>query len=766
MNDLEMEPRPRRRRWPWIVLAAVAALVLAAFGLWRAFGTEFVYRQIQPQEAALLAGHEVPDAPSAEDLVADLRFLAEELPRRHADFADAFDREAFGALIARLEAAAPGMTPEQRQMAVLEVVASGGPGTGHTLVVPLQRALDWRHYGLAFWDFADGLYVVHTAARLAPLAGAKVLAVGGVAAAEALARLAPYTAADNAWSRRLRTPQLLGMAEPLMAVGLADAGGRATFTLDSGDGPRDVVLEPFRIPSIEGLGWGLRIQEGIEGAWSPADLRPREPSYRVGEGAAGVDEPVEGVVVVRVETVREGPGGSLARFVREAVRAAGSRPPESPLRRFVVDLRSNGGGNNQLAPGVVDAIAGDPVVDRRGVLYVLIGRRTFSAAGNLAVALERRTRATFVGEPSGSAPTQWGDNVPMLLPGTKIVARLATRLWLDDLPGVRRTTLEPDVEVPIASHDHFADTDPAIAAVLAHRVEERPAPGGAAGELPDGWEGAWLATPLHRVTIRAAGAPARDETGGGAADERGESGEGDEGSEGSESSEEDGVGDSADRGAGGAAGGESAGVSGGEVSSRAGAGDGVKAIGDGVAAPIPPRLEISTGEPFAETDLHPLGGGRWGTDVRDVELVAAAAGGAPVLRWKGRDFPLRRAPEDHRLPLELLGDDDADPAVEAAVAAFRAAAREVEIDSDVEMAINAAGYDLLRNDRAAGAVALFRLNTELFPASPNTWDSFGDGLRGIDDLDAARAAYRRALEIDPTFEHSRRRLAELDRQSR
>jgi hypothetical protein len=43
-------------------------------------------------------------------------------------------------------------------------------------------------------------------------------------------------------------------------------------------------------------------------------------------------------------------------------------------------------------------------INQWGKLFVVIGRRTFSAAMNLAVDLERHTRALFVGEPTGGAP--------------------------------------------------------------------------------------------------------------------------------------------------------------------------------------------------------------------------------------------------------------------------------------------------------------------------------------------------------------------------
>ena len=657
------------------------ALVVA---WWRLQGVEFLYGQIRQGDARLLAGQEIPDPPSAEDLVADLRFLAEELPQRHVAFAEAFDETAFEALRARIEAEAPELSPTQRQMALLEVFASGGPGTGHTLVVPLQRALDWRLYGLVFWEFDDGLHVVDADATSEDLVGARVLELGGVDPRQALDRLTPYAAGDNRWNRRQRATQLLSFAEPVDAVGLAGTEGQLTLTLDSGDGPYEAEVEPFALASLRGFAWGRRAQEPRPGAWSPADPRPRQSPYRL-------EEPEAGVVVLRIDEVRNaGDGEGLGELVERAVREAGRRPADSPLRRFVIDLRSNGGGNNRLGRAVVDAIEGDPVVDRRGVLYVLVGRRTFSAAGNLAAALERRTRATFAGEPTGSAPIHFGDNVSILLPRSKVIGRLATRLWRDDLPGVNRPAIEPDLPVGLTATDHFAGRDPALAAILGHEPDVRPEAG---DELPPGATGDWLASPLHRVMVVPAG----------------------------------GGGDGSD------------------------AGDG----GDGRA----PRLLVSTGEPFAATDLQPLGDGRWGTDIADV-VLDVSSGDRPVLRWKGTDFPLRPLPAGHRLPLERL-QDLGDGPVEPVIAAYRRAARELTPDSDHELAINAAGYDLLGQERYDDAVALFRLATDLFPTSANPWDSLGDGLRRRGETEAAAEAYRRALSIDPTFDHPRSQLEAL-----
>jgi C-terminal processing protease CtpA/Prc len=65
--------------------------------------------------------------------------------------------------------------------------------------------------------------------------------------------------------------------------------------------------------------------------------------------------------------------------------------------RLIVDLRWNNGGNTFLTLPFLHRLIGDAKVNRRGALYVIIGRRTYSAAQNFTTMLELHTEATFVG---------------------------------------------------------------------------------------------------------------------------------------------------------------------------------------------------------------------------------------------------------------------------------------------------------------------------------------------------------------------------------
>ena len=79
----------------------------------------------------------------------------------------------------------------------------------------------------------------------------------------------------------------------------------------------------------------------------------------------------------------------------------------------------------------------------------------------------------------------------------------------------------------------------------------------------------------------------------------------------------------------------------------------------------------------------------------------------------------------------------------------------------VEEEMNAAGYRLLRSDRADNAIVLFEMNTDQFPDSADTWDSLGEALLAAGERERAIAAYRRCLELEPAASSARETLRRL-----
>ena len=100
---------------------------------------------------------------------------------------------------------------------------------------------------------------------------------------------------------------------------------------------------------------------------------------------------------------------------------------------------------------------------------------------------------------------------------------------------------------------------------------------------------------------------------------------------------------------------------------------------------------------------------------------------------------------------------------EAAVAQYRDLWQNHRAEYDfAEPRLNELGYILLRHDRTADAIAIFRLNVEEYPKSGNVYDSLAEAYEKSGQKDLAVATYRKSVEIDPKNQHGQQRLKALE----
>jgi tetratricopeptide (TPR) repeat protein len=89
--------------------------------------------------------------------------------------------------------------------------------------------------------------------------------------------------------------------------------------------------------------------------------------------------------------------------------------------------------------------------------------------------------------------------------------------------------------------------------------------------------------------------------------------------------------------------------------------------------------------------------------------------------------------------------------VDEAVAAYKKMQAANPSDPSVaETRFNELGYTFLRKKEYAKAIAVFRLNTELYPGSANPYDSLGEALEASGDKAGAIAMYKKCVEIADT----------------
>jgi Tfp pilus assembly protein PilF len=111
-----------------------------------------------------------------------------------------------------------------------------------------------------------------------------------------------------------------------------------------------------------------------------------------------------------------------------------------------------------------------------------------------------------------------------------------------------------------------------------------------------------------------------------------------------------------------------------------------------------------------------------------------------------------------------LGETVVTRGVDAAIAQYRELKHSSASNDDFsENALNSLGYELLRKDRLADAIAIFKLNTEEYPKSGHVFDSLAEAYAKNGQKQLAIENYRTAVALDPKNQNAADKLKELEK---
>jgi len=395
----------------------------------------------------------------------DLRALATELPRRHKNAFARMTPEQWSTAVAKLDARIPQLQRHEIIVELMRLVAM--VGDGHTAFAPDgEERAGFHRLPIELYSFSDGLFIVAADSLHRDLVGARVVRIGSATAAAALDSTVSLVSHESPQWPRFRGPSFLVMPEVLAALGLTKDPRHASFTIAQNGRERVVSLEPSHAANaVIGLGGAL------PSGWS--DMRQATP----GDDPLWLQRP--GVpywfTILPDRTLYIGyrgvqffaNGETNEMFFRRAFAAGDSARAE----RVVLDMRTNGGGNNTINRYAVREILRRPAIDRPDRLFVLIGRNVFSAAQNLVNELDYYTGATFVGEPTGNAPNQYGDARAFELPRSHLRVFISSQYWQGHSAFDTRTSFPPGVYVELSSDDYRAKRDPILATALRRASE-------------------------------------------------------------------------------------------------------------------------------------------------------------------------------------------------------------------------------------------------------------------------------------------------------
>jgi len=295
---------------------------------------------------------------------------------------------------------------------------------------------------ISVFAFEEGVFITGTEdgrPELAGLAGAELLTYGGRPAAQALQTAASYLPAENALMALHYGAQALRSGLVLADAGLAAVPGQARL--------------------------GLRRRDGtlVEQVIATGLLKELEPAY-IGPPARPAQSPAldfwaewlgDSVFYLRYRRCRDAAG--FENLMREHL----SLPRFPTVRRVVVDLRGNSGGDSRVIQPLVEGLRQLGVRGSR--IVVLSDRGTLSAAVDAILDL-KTLGALHAGEAPGQRPN-FNGNVRLV---TTTSGRLSLNIPTTYQPRVAADPeqLTPDLARPLRYADWMAQRDTLLNEIL------------------------------------------------------------------------------------------------------------------------------------------------------------------------------------------------------------------------------------------------------------------------------------------------------------
>ena len=380
----------------------------------------------------------------------DLDELVEALQREHVDLHHTISPARFRSSVRSLRGRLPSLAGHAVVVELARLVAM--IGDGHT-ALRLTDVEGFGRFPVRLLRFSDGVFVRAIASEHAALGGSRVVAIGEVPIGEAWDLARPLVSRDNEMGVWNQVPDLLAIPEVLHALGIIPATDRATFTVERPDGERrSLELDATASHDPDLLDARLRLRMA-----DPLWLR--RPDENWFEHLSEIN-----TLYMAYNTVRDGAPEPLSTFFGRVLALIASEG----IDRLVLDIRRNGGGDMTLNWPLVDGLIRRDAINRWGHLFVIIGRGTFSAAMNLAVELEQRTRVLFVGEPTGARPNQYGENADIVLRHSGLRVTASALFWQNTFPNDDRPWIAPDLPARLSSDDYLHQRDSAFDAILSY----------------------------------------------------------------------------------------------------------------------------------------------------------------------------------------------------------------------------------------------------------------------------------------------------------
>jgi len=354
----------------------------------------------------------------------DINYLRTELAQKHKNLFFQTNREFYHQKLDSIIEIIDQLQDIEIYIALQEVIAE--MGDDHTSIYD-RKLPDYGRFPIWLEWFSDGIYILNTTPEYKNLMFKKVVALNNKPIENIVSKVLSLSAKTNDAVVKSHFLSYFSYKAILDYYDIIDSDSiQVSYVNDVGDIDKVYVnsIKPSKNEGINWMGFGITNKAFCEQNrdklfWHQYDndnnilyaqynkCLSREVIKRYGAKNKAKDYP------------------SFKKFSDELIDILESKP----IEKFIFDMRYNGGGSSDIGTELIKRIAEIESINKKGKLFVVVGRKTFSSAILNSLDFQNYTEAIFVGEPTGGRPNHYGEVRKFTLPNSGLIVNFSTKYF-------------------------------------------------------------------------------------------------------------------------------------------------------------------------------------------------------------------------------------------------------------------------------------------------------------------------------------------------
>lgn len=379
----------------------------------------------------------------------DINFLCSELPKKHKNLFFQKKQYEFLKDISILKTNIDAFNDYEIKLQIAKIVAS--IRDAHTYV-PLQINM---MLPIEFYWFSNGIYVIVAPLEYKDLLYCKIIKVNGLSIEDVITTLSSIISYENDTYHKSQLPKYLPAIELLYDLELIDNIDSLDLTFEDENGEiKTLEINPLPIREC---------REAINSIKYNLERNKKLPLYRRNIDKYYWFKYIDTckIIYFKYNSCRDMLQTDVFTFCKNLIHFI----KEHDVETLIIDLRNNFGGNSILLDPFIYDIRNCHKINKKGNLFVIIGRETFSSALLNAYSLKENTCAIFLGEPTGGKPNCYGEVQRLTLKNSGLTVCYSTEYYKiiedDVLP-----SFFPDANIALTIQNYVNNEDPCFEYII------------------------------------------------------------------------------------------------------------------------------------------------------------------------------------------------------------------------------------------------------------------------------------------------------------